>query len=391
MKIMKRFYRDIIRDYDKTEDTCPYSRLCGGCQLRGYTLEDQRDMKLRYVRYVLGYEHENLVDKIIPVGEPEGYRTRMDFVCAFGKVGLRIRGSYKKVVDIPECRLMSPRMNEVYARARSMVFDWVDNGRPMYDYIRHEGDFRYITVRSAHNESGEEVMLSITTKSTDPLPLDHIREETGCESVYHLANPNLYDDARGEILGHSGKQYLKHKIRVSNTTRDYLIGPNTFFQTNRYVDRVYEDVLHETEGYDRVVDLYSGVGTITLLLNNPQVIGVEVVDESISLAQKNLEINRDRINNEVRFIHMDVKEYLKNPSPADLVVLDPPRSGLGGKLIRRLLRWGPDKIVYMSCNILTQWDDVNRLMEGGYRLESVRVYDLFPYTYHTESLMVLSR
>ena len=159
---MKKFYTSLSRDYDKVKPLCPI-KGCGGCQFQEYSLDDQRDMKVRFARYILGYEYESLIDDIITVGPPIGYRTRMDFVTAFGKIGMRQKGNYRKVIDIPRCLLMSEKMNDVYSKARDLI---LNQNVEMYDYINHNGYLRYLVLRSAVDSDGnEQVMLIVTTKN----------------------------------------------------------------------------------------------------------------------------------------------------------------------------------------------------------------------------------
>ncbi len=393
MKLLRRLFAQIKMDYEQIEPACPFADECGGCQLQRYRIEDQRDMKLRVARYVIteniGDEYSSMVRSVIRVGPEYGYRTRMDFVTAFDRIGLRKRKDYRTVIDIDHCLLMSDRMNNVLKEARSTLEALRrDNGLTFYDYLNHKGYLRYLSIRSGIDREGrEETMIIFTTKTSDPFPL-HAFRSVESDSVYQVVNSGLFDTAGGTPVSFIGKPFIRHTINL-NRSVTYLIGPNTFFQTNRFVTKVYADLIAETHGYDSVVDLYSGTGAITLLLENPNVIGVELIKENVDMANRNLEINKDQINNNIEFVVEDVRQYLTHGDNADLVIVDPPRSGLGKKVAKLLGQLAPQRIVYMSCNMVTQTADAAVLKEYGYEPVKINVYDLFPLTYHMESLMVL--
>ena len=174
--------------------------------------------------------------------------------------------------------------------------------------------------------------------------------------------------------------------------RTLCIGPNTFFQNNVYLLLpLLDDVAGCVSQASRVADLYGGVGTIALHIadNVRQVTCVESVEESAAWARYNAVANS--VEN-ASVVTSDVLAFLRNQPMGcfEVIVADPPRVGLGPDVCRELLRLRPEKLVYVSCNALTQLDDA-RILAAGYRLTELRGYDMFPQTPHMEALAVFER
>jgi tRNA/tmRNA/rRNA uracil-C5-methylase (TrmA/RlmC/RlmD family) len=176
--------------------------------------------------------------------------------------------------------------------------------------------------------------------------------------------------------------------------RTLQIGPNTFFQNNVHLLLPLLEAVRSAVSASHaatIADLYGGVGTIALHLADTagRIVTVEVVAESAQLAQQNIAANGA---DNVVALQADTLEYLRAQAPGslDVVVADPPRTGLGPDVCRELLRLAPARIVYVSCNALTQLDDL-RALAGMYRVESLAGYDMFPHTPHLEALAVLAR
>jgi tRNA/tmRNA/rRNA uracil-C5-methylase (TrmA/RlmC/RlmD family) len=209
-----------------------------------------------------------------------------------------------------------------------------------------------------------------------------------------LLNDTLTDISFGAPMRHWGAPLLE--MRVGNRT--LAIGPNTFFQNNVHLLLpLLDDVTHTVTIEQiaspsiKVADLYGGVGTIALHLADQvgHVTCVESVEESAGLAERNIASNNAR---NVTIVAADVLAFLSDQAPGqfDVVVADPPRAGLGPEVCRELLRARPRRLVYVSCNALSQIEDA-RALSAGYQVTELRGYDMFPQTPHMEALAVFER
>jgi len=358
------------------QPACRYFGQCGGCALQDVPYEQQLTAKSQTLQRMLGVEVP-----IVPSPQPYRYRHRMDFVVAFGKIGLRKRGDFRTVVDLLECHLVSERVSSLLPKLHEYLQQFDIAG---YDYIRHRGDLRYLVMR--HAFSTDQLMVTAVTASrqTAIAPLLQVLRESA-ESVVWSVNEGKADVSFGTVQEIYGLEYIRQRIG----TLEFLIRPNTFFQNNLLLlDEMVAHVASLAEGY--VLDLYCGVGCLGLACAAAaeKVLGVESVEESILLARRNAEING--IAN-AEFETKDVAEFLRDyrgPTP-DVAIVDPPRSGMMAKAARRLARLKPRRIVYVSCNPKAFVSDVQHLK--GYRLTSARAFDMFPQTPHVELIAVLER
>ncbi|HEX29135.1 TPA: 23S rRNA (uracil(1939)-C(5))-methyltransferase RlmD [Candidatus Poribacteria bacterium] len=384
-KSVRRFFDRLRGEYPKVDPICSHFGRCGGCYMQDISYEDQLRMKLSFLRELFGDRFE-LEGIVIPSPQPLYYRHRMDFVCAFGKIGLRRRGNYAEVIDLDECHLISPHAFDLLRFIKRRVREL---GIEDYDFLEHQGFLRYVVLREA--KFTDELMVIFTSASPPDVrqreKLVRLLEETldRSESVYWLKHEGLSDHSYGEPILNLGASHITEKVGPYR----FMIKPDVFFQSNPLlVWKAYEDIREWV--YGRVLDLYCGIGTISVYISDvcDHVTGVEIADFSVQAAEENAKLNG--IEN-VRFYASDVGEYLKKDVRFDVIVVDPPRPGLSRKIIKRIKRISPDRIVYMSCNPITQFEDLKRLCDE-YELERpIRAYDMFPQTYHIETLAILKR
>ena len=337
--------------------------------------ENQLLLKRDYVNEL--FEGISSVDDVKP-GSPFGYRNRMDMVCAFGKKGLRMQGRYRQVVDIASCAIMQPESNDSFRKLRDLLREIED-----YDYLHHNGYLRYIVLRQGRFTG--EVMANLVISSPEDRfgsMIDEFLEEVASSSL--LLSDGLADLSFGPVY----KTLKNGFITESFDGIEYMITPNSFFQSNSEVAlAMYRRIKVWTAG--RILDLYSGVGSISLFVAQgaESVKGVEIVPESVETACKNAE--RNGIGN-VDFLCADTLDYVKeNISSFDTLILDPPRSGMHPKMIKEIRGMKLDRIIYMSCNPATCRDDVKALED--WEVESFEAYDMFPQTPHVETLALLKR
>ncbi|MBD3165874.1 23S rRNA (uracil(1939)-C(5))-methyltransferase RlmD [bacterium] len=318
---------------------------------------------------------------IVPSPNPYAYRHRMDFVTAFGKIGLRKKGDAKIVVKLDKCHIVDERVSYLLHRMR----EWMDElGVHDYNYITHRGDMRYLTTRYAPS-SGQLMVIVVTGRedtTVTPL-LDRLQQHA--ESVVWAVQPRRGDDSHGDIREIRGRETIEQDI-LGNT---FEIGPNCFFQNNLLLlDDMFREILRHIRGL--TLDLYCGVGAIGLSAAEKatRVVAVDIVEENIAFAKRNAARNSVE---DVEFILDNANHFLayyEGDTP-DTVVVDPPRDGLAPKLIRKINRLGAPNLVYVSCNPKTYLRDLDLL--EGYQLEEMRAFDMFPQTPHVELVTRLAR
>ncbi len=347
---------------------CRHFGECGGCSLQDVPYEEQVAVKSKTVSEFL--DRDVIV---VPSPEPYGYRHRMDYITAFGKIGLRKKGDAKTVVNLEECHIVQPRVGELLQQ----ILAWMQEfDIKWYDPYRHFGDLRYITTR--HAISSDELMIIVVTgaEETATAPLcEKIAESV--ESVVWVVQPRKGDDSHGDVKRIYGAPVIHQQIGRCT----FEIGPNCFFQNNLLlIDEMFEEIGRNVDG--RVLDLYCGVGTIGICVSDKakDVTGVEVVPENIQAALCNIELNR--VEN-IRIIEDNANHWLAfNEERFDTLIVDPPRDGLAPKVIHKINRLEAERMVYVSCNPKTFVRDLELLEE--YELADVKGFDMFPQTPHLE-------
>lgn len=329
---------------------------------------------------------------VVASPDPYAYRTRMDYVATKGRFGLRARGKFNYVVELSECHLIPPA---AFAAAKAVWEASRELGLPDYNIRTHEGFLRYVVVR--RSPADDLLIAAVTAAGPYDEAVGRLAEtalaQPGVRAFHWLLNDTLTDLSFGAPVRHWGLAELPMVAGEATLA----VGPNTFFQNNvhllgRLLDDVREAALAWPGATGAIMaDLYGGVGTIALHLapHVGEVVCVEAVEESAALAARNAAaLGQGR----VRAVAQDVLPFLREQAVGafPIVVADPPRTGLGPDVCAELLRLAPERFVYVSCNPLTQVDDL-RALAPGYAIESLRGYDMFPHTPHVESLAVLKK
>ncbi len=376
-KKKKQFFQDLAAPYRDPDmkPKCPHFGTCGGCMFQDVPYQGQLLMKRDYLNSL---EPELFsVEKVHP-SEPFGYRNRMDFVTAFGKFGLREAGSYKFVADLSTCPLMQPESRSLFEEIREAVRE-VEG----YNYLRHQGYLRYVVFRQARF-TGQIMASFVVAKEENRLHnlVDYLKDKV--DSLSLLFNDGLADTSFGREMETVKQGYIQEEFDGIK----YRITPNSFFQSNSAVARqMYRVIRDHARG--RVLDLFSGVGSISLFISEKaeRVTGVEVVEEAVDSARTNFEING--IKN-VEFHCSDTRLFLREKRDScDTLVLDPPRAGLHPKELPLVNELGAEKILYMSCNPAAFARELPELT--NYRLRWIEAWDMFPQTPHVETLTLLER
>jgi 23S rRNA (uracil-5-)-methyltransferase RumA len=393
-KDFKRLVGDLARGAEAVEPRCKHAVECGGCAFQDRAYPGQVAAKREALARLFAEggvlsPAEATTLEVVPSPDPYNYRTRMDYVATKGRFGLRARGKFNYIVELDECHLIPPA---AFAAAKAVWLAAGELGLPDYNIRTHEGFLRYVVVRRSPDE--RLLLAAVTAAGPYEAELEQLAAvalaQPGVASFHWLLNDSLTDLSFGAPLRHWGAAELEMAAGRQRLT----IGPNTFFQNNIHLlGRLLDDVLAgvgEAAGA-AVADLYGGVGTIALHLapHVGRVVCVESVGESAELARANAA--RAGAAN-VEAVAEDVLPFLRAQAGGAfaVAVADPPRTGLGPEVCAELLRLGLERIVYVSCNPVTQVDDL-RALGAGYQLRSLRGYDMFPHTPHAETLALLDR
>lgn len=383
---------------DRTEPRCPHFGPCGGCAWQHVSYAAQASAKEAIVRESLahlGGIAEPVVHPIVPAPDPWYYRNKMEF--SFhpdGVLGLHRRGEWNRIVSIEACFLQSLESVALVETVRTFTRR---HGLKTYDPKSRAGLLRSLVIREARG-TGDRLVGLVTSSG----PFDG---STAFVEQMVEAAPGVTGIVRGivnapsegappsavEILHGSG--ILEERVLGLR----FLIGLDTFFQTNTaQAARMIEYVVARAQplASARVVDLYCGVGTFALPLARAggRVVGIELMPASVSAAAANAALNG---LDGVVFTAGDARLMLPAAVAAhgtpDVLVLDPPRAGAGGKVMRKIGRSGARRIIYVSCNPTTLAPDLKEVLPLGYRLVDVQPFDLFPQTHHVEAIAVLDR
>ncbi len=390
---------------------CSNFPACGGCMYQTMAYEDQLNMKADQVRRLLDeavlaggqVREDGTPDYIFEgiKGSPKefAYRNKMEF--SFGDeykggplaLGLHKKGSTYDVVNALDCRLVHDDMTKIltcildYCRLANLTY---------YHKMQHTGYLRHLLLRRG-NTTGEMLVCLVTSGQQEhdwtglgnellALPL-----EGKIVGFLHMINDSLSDTVRSDetrIL--FGQDYFYEKIMGL----EFKITPFSFFQPNSYGAEVLYGTARQYIGDTRdktVFDLYSGTGTISQILAPVarEVIGVEIVEEAVEAAEKNAKHNG--IEN-CRFIAGDVLKVIDDiQERPDFIVLDPPRDGIHPKALPKILDYGVERIVYISCKPTSLARDLGMFLERGYRVEKVCCVDQFCQTVHVEVVCCLHR
>jgi 23S rRNA (uracil1939-C5)-methyltransferase len=305
-------------------------------------------------------------------------------------IGLHVPGTFFKVFDTKRCLLQPDLGNHLLDEVRKFIRS---SRLPVYGLRSHEGFWRFLMLR--HSVAFDRWMVNIVTASDHHQVLQSLADlllEKYPEviSVVNNITSRKAGVSFGEIeIGLAGAETIIEKIG----SFAFEISANSFFQTNTAgAAQLYAIVKKyaELSGSETVIDLYSGTGTIPILLSGvaKEVVGLEMAPSAVADARRNCHMNG--VEN-CRFLLGDIRQSLPEVSHRpDLLIIDPPRAGIHPDVVKQVLALSAERIVYVSCNPPTLARDLNLLKEV-YRVQEVQPVDLFPHTYHIESVARLQK
>ena len=395
---------------DRVAALCRYSGICGGCTWQFLRYEKQLEYKRQHVAESL--EHIGAITGVpvhATLASPVlfGYRNKMEFTCTDRRwllpeemgqpgaendfaIGLHVPGTFHKVIDIAECLLQPAAGNRILEAIRGFIRS---SGLPVYGLRSHVGFWRFVMLRNSAANGGW--MVNIITAFEDRAMVTTLAERLTA------AFPEVVSVVNNVTARHAGVAVGEFEQAVIGTPfiRDAIgrfefdVSANSFFQTNtRGAALLYRTVLEYAglEGQETVLDLYSGTGTIPIFISGHcrEVVGIEIIASSVADAERNCRLNG--VSN-CRFIKGDILEGLSGVVVRpQVMIIDPPRVGMAREVVQQVLAMGPGRIVYVSCNPATLARDLVLLQEG-YAVREVQPIDMFPHTFHVESVVRLER
>ena len=384
----------------ETADRCKHFGTCGGCVYQSVQYEEQLKMKEAQVHKLLSEAVDGELNFEGIIGSPcqEAYRNKMEF--SFGDevkggelaLGLHKRNSMYDIVTVDGCKIV----DEDYHKILTAVLEYCKQKElPYYHKMTHEGYLRHLLVRKAVKT--QQILVDIVTTTQldfDMAELADILRELPLSGTLtgflHTRNDSVADVVKNEgtmVL------YVRDYIEEELLGLTFKITAFSFFQTNSLGAEVLYSKAREYVGTtkDKVVfDLYSGTGTIAQILAPvaKKVIGVEIVEEAVAAATENAE--RNGLDN-CEFIADDVLKALDHITDRpDFIMLDPPRDGIHPKALEKIIDYGVDSMVYISCKPTSLARDLAVLQQRGYKVVKSCCVDMFPNTVHVETVVKLS-
>lgn len=376
---------------------CKQFKKCGACRFQ----LDEYEHQIKYKQNI----HENLlsqygrVEKIISMDNPFNYRNKVQAAFYFDfKKQKCSSGVYQsnsqKIVPIDSCALDDKQADEIILTIRKLADDF--RLKP-YDIRYKSGFLRHVLVRKGF-KSGEIMVVIVTSSPTFPSKNNFVKallkKHSEITTIIHNVNPtdtNLILGEQSHIL--YGKGYIEDELCSCR----FRISPASFYQVNPVQCEILYNTAMEFAGLtgkEAVFDAYCGTGTIGIIAskNAKQVLGVEVngnaIKDAVSNAKKNNAEN-------IFFIEADATELINDLASEkehfDVVFMDPPRAGATKKFLTSLLKLKPERIVYISCNPETLARDLRTLTKKEYRVSRIQGVDMFPFTKHVETVVLLSR
>ena len=345
----------ISKSLERNNVNCPYYDLCGGCNIMHLNYNDQLKFKENKIKNIVSkYLNENIkINNIVKSNQDTFYRNKVTFQVN-EKIGLYKKKSYE-IVCIDKCIICNKLINKAIPYLNKLDLKNISK----------------IICRVANNK----LMIILETNNNN-INIDILKD---ISSSIYIKNNNEYTLLYGE-------KYIYENLGKYK----FLISPDSFFQINVDVCiKLYTKVKEYIGVNKNVLDLYCGTGTIGIFVNeNNNVIGIEINKYAINDANNNKEINN--INN-INFICNDSGKATKsiNFNP-DTIIVDPPRNGLNKETINNILQINPQMIIYISCDPMTLVRDL-KILNNQYNIIEITPFDMFPNTYHCETICVLER
>ncbi len=360
----------LVHSRERVRPRCEYFEKCSGCAFMDIKYSSQLKLKREIIIDQISritkldpLEIEEKVGSVIGMNDPYYYRNKIELSVKKGEVGYI--GKNGKILPIRECKIADKKINKVIRAISNALNEYPSQG------IRH------IIIKST---STGESMVNIVLKS--PMKSNYLIKSLKniVDSIFITSNKGWSKLVYGEGVIHE---------EIDDMT--LLVRPKSFFQTNliqlkKMIEHVKKIV--ENEKIEKIVDAYGGIGLFSLMLSRKikEAVVVDLSKDSISAGIHTAKMNG--IKN-VNYVNLSFEDY-DYPEDHDLIV-DPPREGLSKEVLGKIEKVGPEKILYISCNLATFSRDLAKLLSFGYNMQYVTPFDMFPHTYHLETLTLLTK
>lgn len=384
-----------VRTERHLPNICPYAKSCGGCQFPEMSYQEQLKTKQNYVENLLG--RFGSVRPMIGMNSPEHYRNKV--ISSFGtdKKGKLISGMYQeashRIVPVDSCRINNEKADEIIKTVRKLLTQFKI---PAYDEQKESGWLRHVLVRTSG--SGDAMVILVAVNNVFKSKNAFLKALTSTHPEIKTVILNINDRFTPVVLGREerviyGPGWIEDEIHGLK----FKISPDSFFQVNHVQTEIlYAKALEfaSLKGNERVIDAYCGTGTIGICAasSSGSVLGIELNKDAIHDAVSNAK--RNHADN-IRFVCADAGDYMtalaKEKQHYDVVFMDPPRSGSTEEFLNSLVRLNPERVVYISCNPETLARDLQYLEKSPFCVKDIQPVDMFPYTSHVETVVLLSR
>lgn len=375
---------------------CPVFKKCGGCQYLDMEYKETLKQKEKELKGLFGNAYK--IEPIVGMQDPYFYRHKVHAVFSHDKKGQAISGVYKEgthqVLPIDSCMIEDQKADEIICTIRKMLKSFKIR---TYDEDTGYGFLRHVMVRVGH-VSGQIMVVLVTASPVFPSKNNFVKALREKHPEITTIIQNINGRGTSMVLGTKehvlfGKGYIEDQLCGCT----FRISSRSFYQVNPIqTEKLYQKALElaDLKGKERVIDAYCGTGTIGIIASKTakEVIGVELNQDAVRDAVTNAK--RNQCNN-IQFYCQDAGRFLvemaEQKEKADVVIMDPPRSGSTEEFMDCVAKLAPEKVVYISCGPDTMVRDLKYFKKLGYIGKQVFGFDLFPFTKHTECVILLSK
>ena len=379
-----------------TTTTCPYAKKCGGCQYQGMDYAAQLKKKQKEMNKLL--KDFGKPEQIIGMKDPLHYRNKVHAVFGRTRRGEIVSGTYEtgthKIVNIDECMIEDEISQSIIRTIRGLIRSFKIK---TYDEDTGYGLLRHVLVRRGF-ATGQVMVVLVLSSPILPSKNNFVKALRKEHPEITTVVLNINDKKTSMVLGERdivlyGKGYIEDTLCGCT----FRISPQSFYQVNpMQTERLYQIAMEYAEltGKERVIDAYCGIGTIGMVASKKarEVIGVELNRNAVKDARINAKLNQ--IKN-ITFYEGDAGKFMvsmaEEGEKADVVFMDPPRSGSDEAFLSSVIKLAPKRIVYVSCGPDTLARDLKYLTGHGYKVKKMQPVDMFGYTVHVETICKLCR
>ena len=378
------------------QEICPYAKKCGGCDYQGMTYQKQLEKKQATIQSLLGKFAK--AEKIIGAKDPENYRNKVHGIFGKDRKGVVYTGIYEekshRIVPVKDCGIEDKKATAILDTLATMAKQFKIL---IYNEDNMTGLLRHALIRVGR-KTGQIMVVLVLSNPVMPSKNNFIKELRRLHPEITTIVLNINDKSTSMVLGDRnivafGKGYIEDEL----CGLKFRISPSSFYQINsEQTEILYGKALEFAglSGKERVIDAYCGIGTIGMCASAlaEEVTGLELNRDAVKDAAKNAE--RNGIKN-IRFINGDAGKIMvqmaEHGEKADVVFMDPPRSGSTPEFIESVNRLKPERVVYISCDPETLKRDLELFFRKGWKVRKIQPVDMFPFTKHIECVILLGK